>query len=582
MSINPQHQAHDQFDVLMGSVSSHFAQIDNVLLQNECINGQYQLVTSASYSQNCPVTAPGFTRVCISTNGSIIADLENSYITAELEYTLSLNGLTTAELPFGKAFINAVTTADIPVNSLTKYFIGFKQSLDALSRYSIYVNSQEIYTQNFVGQESIVQYAGINDTILNNSPYTYTSYQNASTMNNNVCGVYIDLKDLPKNTSTFTVRIPIKLNLHQFLLLSPIHYLPSFAGRWEIELYFNANNLIICPVNPLAYCDQLIAPIINRALLDTDHEGDHWKGFTKNFTQIRDKFYVIVNAGQSGTGNEIYDNSDFKAQKFKLLYEQVSLQCSKAEVKQCLMNITQFQLKYEVYEALMSHYTENPLIIPINLLHYHRFTTTSTNTTENESSTMHATANLPIENCDSIFLLFPNNDTQTTCYYQPYLSNCRLSMGEFGVKPAQYVNTYNDPRFVGLTLDALNLEMSKISAMNKDFSNSIMPHTRIFDHNGAITYTVPLGNGFTQYDNSCFLYGLSCSQVGFQSGTMSSPTSNINFQFDANIDTIVELNKKKTFNVPMVAMFLQDAEIIIQVVPNSDHPVVRISSKSVV
>ena len=46
MSINPQHQGHDQFDVLMGSVSSHFAQIDNVLLQNECINGQYQLVTS--------------------------------------------------------------------------------------------------------------------------------------------------------------------------------------------------------------------------------------------------------------------------------------------------------------------------------------------------------------------------------------------------------------------------------------------------------------------------------------------------------------------------------------------------------
>ena len=41
-------------------------------------------------------------------------------------------------------------------------------------------------------------------------------------------------------------------------------------------------------------------------------------------------------------------------------------------------------------------------------------------------------------------------------------------MGEFGVKPSQYVSTYNDPRFVGLTLDALNLEMSKISAMNKD------------------------------------------------------------------------------------------------------------------
>ena len=34
--------------------------------------------------------------------------------------------------------------------------------------------------------------------------------------------------------------------------------------------------------------------------------------------------------------------------------------------------------------------------------------------------------------------------------------------------------------------------------------------------------------------------------------------------------------------VLMVAMFLVDAEIIIQVVPNSDQPIVKVSSKSVV
>ena len=61
-------------------------------------------------------------------------------------------------------------------------------------------------------------------------------------------------------------------------------------------------------------------------------------------------------------------------------------------------------------------------------------------------------------------------------------------MGEFGVKPSQYVSTYNDPRFVGLTLDALNLEMSKISAMNKDFSNSIMPHCREYNKDGVLSY----------------------------------------------------------------------------------------------
>ena len=93
MSINPQHQGHDQFDVLMGSVSSHFAQIDNVLLQNECINGQYQLVTSASYAQNCPVTAPGFTRVCISTNGYLLKQILLQYLTHQFLKQISQNTL---------------------------------------------------------------------------------------------------------------------------------------------------------------------------------------------------------------------------------------------------------------------------------------------------------------------------------------------------------------------------------------------------------------------------------------------------------------------------------------------------------
>ena len=157
-------------------------------------------------------------------------------------------------------------------------------------------------------------------------------------------------------------------------------------------------------------------------------------------------------------------------------------------------------------------------------------------------------------------------------------------MGEFGVKPSQYVSTYNDPRFVGLTLDALNLEMSKISAMNKDFSNSIMPHCRIYkSKDNSLSYLQTNENPLKTYDSSYFMWGLSCSQVGFQSGTMSSPMSNINFQFDANIDDVVGITgEKKEFKVPIVAMFLIDAEILIQVVPNSDHPVVRVSTKSVV
>ena len=573
MSINPQFEGHDQYDVMLGSVTSHFAQIDNVLLKNECIDGQYQLVTAASYAANTPVDAPGFTTVNISTSGALVADLENSYITAEIQYTLRLPGYDPTN-----AKIDAVESAGIPETNFTKYFIGFKQSLDAIRRYDVHVNAQEIYSQAFVGNESFIQVAGLNDTIITKNPFVYTSYKNASTMDNNVCGVYVDLAGIDEGQE-FTVSIPIKINMHQFLMLSAIHYLPSFCGRWELKLYFDANNLIICPVNPLAYTDAQIHPIITKALHVYSPDGSKWKGFSNHFTQIRDPFYAITDCGQNnGTDNTIF-GADHKTNKFSFTYTETKLECSRCQVTKCLMNITQFQLKYEVYEALMAHYTEHPLIIPINQLTYQRFSHSNSS-----GNSIHAIANLPVENCDSIFLLFPTSSNQTTCFYQPYLTDCRLGMGQFGVKPSQYVSTFDDPRFVGLTLDALNLEMSKISAMNQDFANSILPHTRIYiakdrNHKPLLVHDNPL----KEYDNSYFMYGLSCSQVGFQSGTVSSGNTNINFQFDANIADIPGIEgKKKEFRDPVIAMFLIDAEIIIQVLPNTDHPVVKVSSRSVV
>ena len=54
--------------------------------------------------------------------------------------------------------------------------------------------------------------------------------------------------------------------------------------------------------------------------------------------------------------------ADHKTNKFSFTYTETKLECSRCQVTKCLMNITQFQLKYEVYEALMAHYTEHPLI----------------------------------------------------------------------------------------------------------------------------------------------------------------------------------------------------------------------------
>ena len=256
----------------------------------------------------------------------------------------------------------------------------------------MYVNAQEIYSQAFVGNESFIQVAGLNDTIMCNNPFVYTSYKNASTMDNNVCGVYVDLADMAQANPNFEVEIPIKINMHQFIMLSAIHYLPSFCGRWELKLYFDANNIIITPVNPLVYTNPAIHHILKNDLVQYEIEGNEFKGFSNHFTQIRDPFYAIVDAGQDGMGNEVYSDA-FNTNKFMFKYEKVRLECSRVVCTECLMNRTQFQLQYGVYEALVNHYTENPLIIPINQLYQLKTVTQSSSCSPTLAIRPHASIN---------------------------------------------------------------------------------------------------------------------------------------------------------------------------------------------
>ena len=590
MSINPQAQGHDMFDVLEGSVTNHFAAIESVLLKNEAVNGRYDLTTAASYASNTPVDTPGFTKVCISTNGSVIADLENSYIEADIEYTLKYTGTDVSD---GAASVpDPADTTQALANStpLTKYFIGFKQSLDALERYDIYCNSQLIYSQPFVGPESTVLLAGINDTIRDNSPFVFTSYGNASTMDNNVCGVYVDIEDIAVNTE-FTIKIPVKINIHQFLLLSPIHYLPSFCGKWEIQLYFGSKNLVMCPVNPLSYfnvtrntatnngyIEKYLQDVLRSVSIENDSgKKCNIKGFSSRFTQINCPMYMYKR-GANGSPDWVKN----------------TFTCSKAKLTTCLMNITQFQLKYEIYQALLAKYTENPLIIPTNTLSYQRFA--HSHTTGNQ---MQSTANLPVENIDALYVLIPELENQQTCFYQPYLTDVRMSMGEFGIRPARYMSTFNDGnafnnrRFITYLLDALNLEDSQISAMSKDFSNSVMPHAIEYASNAAGDITIQQvfncrNRMNKQYDDSQFMIGIPCSHKGFQSGTISSPNCNINFQFDAIKKEFPPLDIGETTTVKsfatggIIVMFLTDAALMIQPSANSDLPLVRLSSKSIV
>jgi hypothetical protein len=270
--------------------------------------------------------------------------------------------------------------------------------------------------------------------------------------------------------------------------------------------------------------------------------------------------------------------------KCLLKFKKQRLSCTEASAETVLMNLTTFQLRFEVFEGLRQMYAEQPLIIPTNILHYARFSGQPTNNETNAS--FHATLSQCLENCDSIFILCPNNTNQQTCYYQPYLNGMRMALGEFGIHPQQYVNTYNDPRFLAMALDALNLETSDITAMNEDVARSFVSPRKITQLSNADGTTTDSWN-FAEGDNSDFFIGISLSQVGFQAGTVSSPNTNIPFIFDAQLadhpdGTGRDQHPELKLETSIICMFLIDAALMIQVVPNSDIPVVKLTNKSIV
>jgi hypothetical protein len=165
-------------------------------------------------------------------------------------------------------------------------------------------------------------------------------------------------------------------------------------------------------------------------------------------------------------------------------------------------------------------------------------------------------------------------------FRSPYLKEMRMSLGEFGIHPARYVQTWDDPTFVHMCLDALNLESAEITGMNKDVLRSLSGTRTHFLATFAnnIYTTAPTPHIENWGDKSNFFIGISLSQVGFQSGTVSSQNTNIPFIFDATLDRVLD----KPISTSIICMFLFDCALMVQVVPGSDVPVVKLTNKSIV
>ena len=307
MTINPATVGTNAYDLLDGSISSFYATVDEAIVASEVVKGQYRMTINPAYNAPNPVDSNSFTTVGLTQSGPMVVDLQNSYITTEADITINLS--------------KAVTASRSSAATHGCFFIGWKSSIEAVERYDIMVNSTPIYTQAFTGEESFIQYQVLNDLVKNTSPFIYTSYENAAKMSPNVCGTYVYFT--AGEAGPWTVKIPIKIPIQNFLILRNLKYLLSWMGKWEIRLYFSTQNMVFLPIE-----NSIVEKVIGVKMAGT-FAAD--KLITHNFTQVgmeADWYAANATAGKN------------------------SVIATKMTLNNVEMNTAQFQIRMDIMEML--------------------------------------------------------------------------------------------------------------------------------------------------------------------------------------------------------------------------------------
>jgi hypothetical protein len=316
--------------------------------------------------------------------------------------------------------------------------------------------------------------------------------------------------------------------------LSNVKYLPAFAGKIELKLFFSTAGMVCANRDPLLLFKndnvtqaKTTAPLISAEFLQL---GDQIKMVTA-FTAATSSAAAIFAAGD----RTITANRDYK-------------------ITQCETIISCFGLHQPIYDALVSRYSQSALTFPTQTL--------QVNSMSNLLNSPNAKSSLTITPrfIDTIFLLFPTLASDRTVYKNPGFNSFKLSCAGYGNIPATTFGTVHEPRLVEMCSQALKLNTDTFG-MCDEVLRSLIEET---DITGTLaTYSTDATDFFigmpTETDNT------------FQQGQTSN--SPINYELSVTQPS----NSYSTHvQMPPVMCLLMDSTFSIQVQSNGQPPMVAI------
>ena len=491
-------------------VASYFDIVDNAVRTGDT-NKRYTISTNACNAPACPIKAGGWTSFVISPQGDNMCDLYNSFITAQLNMTIVQNDNTSFEA-------HTSTYGSIG----PRYWVGFKDSMDAVSQYQLLANGQAFYTQSNAIEESYITNLATPEAVKRADRFSRIRHEDVWKLDPSIKGNKLGYIIDPTIGGSHQISINLKIDIRRFLPLSTIKMLPKFVGNFEIRIKFGYEGLVFTPISPKVQlgpwnvCNCTSIPELSRQ--------------TNKFTPVGETARVINKITFDGIASRI-TTGDLK------------LEVKNPEVVQANSHLACFGLDENLYQGLIDRYMKESLSFPVPTLTFQGMNGTPIQ--GNCDLTLTATPRF----VDTIYILLQKNQNYKTCYENPMFDNFTLKMGSYGVIPdIQYAT--GTAAFYELVSNAFNAN-NDLSGFNDDVMRSLTNNT-----NSTV--------GFKSNDVSNFVLAFPVStDFTYQQGQTSNTP--ITYQLKANmVSTSPYYND--TSCIPMMG-FLKDSVLAIQLRP---------------
>jgi hypothetical protein len=426
-------------------------------------------------------------------------------------------------------------------------WVGFKDSFDCLEKYEILANGISKYTQSYPIEESFLTNCCAPDALKKADLYSKARHKDVwSGKYGDKCGKYVKWV---KGQLQQTVNLKIKIDIRRFLILSNIRYLPAFAGKIELKLMFGTNGLVVAPMDPKVIFKGNLKRLAAFEIPEV----------TNYFVQIGEEIMMIAEhteKEETVSGS----NPEKKIQHLQSLIADertVSVGDRSLKIHRCESTIYCFGLVQNLYDQLVQRYTSMTLTYPTQVLSFSPMSGLLKQANSKSSQT------ITPRFVDTIFLLFPHKPTDHSCFWNPEFENFYLTCGGYGQYPDIPFGTKEEPRFVELCSNAMNLN-SNTSGLPEEVLRSS------YERNFNV-------GGLTSRDSSNFFIGIPVETDNtFQQGqTSATPIT-----YELHVTQGTSDTKGYAQNVeavPLLAL-LQDATFSIQIMPDGSPSLVEIGA----